>query len=118
MNSKKPLALLLVALLAVGMVSMFAAAPVAAQDDNSNECQAAASSGDAVASSVGAYQDTDAVSSATALIDNDALVEQINTQAIDQDGVASSGSSSVNQVASNSASNSAYVSQCEANQDS
>lgn len=122
MNSKKPLALLLVALLAVGMVSMFAAAPVAADhDDNTNDCEANAASsieqGQQNVGVVGSDVDQTAASEANALIDNDALVEQTNNQAIDQDGAASSGTSVVDQDAANSASNTAYVSQCEANQD-
>lgn len=118
MKGKKPLAFLLIAVLAIGMVGAFAASPVAAQDndENSNECNAEASNeANQAQNAVGAYIDQDQLADqdAAAAINNDAFVEQANYQHSEQ---AATGAN-VAQSADLDASNTAVVSQCEANAD-
>jgi len=100
----------MVAVLAIGMVSMFAAAPVAAHQQQP-DCNAASTSGDATATSnvgvggVAGVQDTDAVTSASSIIDNAATIGQSNVVSISESGGGA-------QTATVMSSNSLNVDQC------
>lgn len=129
MKGKRPLAVLMVAVLTIGIVGMFAAAPVAAggedgtdgtevgtdDDDNENECEAEASNeANQGQTAVGAIIDQDqfANQNAEAWIENNAAINQLN----DLDSTQQATGGNVAQSSDQAASNSAYVSQCEANQ--
>lgn len=125
MRAKRPLAFLLVAVMAV---SMLAAAPgtVVAQDNDTNEggnCTAVSSSDvdqdqDSLLTGVN-VQDQDGSSGSAAVIDNEQENEQEIDQENDQDGDASTlvGDSVVVQDSEQVGVNSNSQSQCEANQD-
>lgn len=118
MKGKRPLVMLLAIMLSIGLMATFAAAPAAAQsdnDENENECEAEAENKAALSqNAVGAYitQGQTVNQNAQASINNFAKVFQKNQQWSTQQASGTNVAQSNNQQASNTA----KVSQCEANQ--